>query len=68
LFTFNMFNIFSLHNLGSRVFLTNTPSVPNYLSIWMGVQFLRDLQGIYKNAQLVPYVDLNELSNELLYT
>jgi hypothetical protein len=46
----------------------DTPSVPNYLSVLIGTQILRNLWGICKNAQLGLNPDLNQLSNELFCT
>jgi hypothetical protein len=39
-----------------------TPSVPNYLSVLIGTQMLRNPGGICKNAQLGLNLDLNYLS------
>jgi hypothetical protein len=46
----------------------STPSVPNYLSVLIGTQILRNLWGICENTQLGSNPSLNELSNELIYT
>jgi hypothetical protein len=48
--------------------LTHTPSVPNYLSVLIGTQILRNLWRICENAQLGSNPSLNKLSNELFYT
>jgi hypothetical protein len=42
-----------------------TPSIPNYVSVLIGTQILRNFWGIYKNAQLGSNSSLNQLSNEL---
>jgi hypothetical protein len=44
------------------------PSVPNYLSVLIGTQILRNLWGICENVQLGFNPSLNKLSNELFYT
>jgi hypothetical protein len=46
----------------------NTLSIPNYLSVWIGTQILKNLEGICKSAHLIPHLDLNQLSNELYCT
>ena len=46
--------------------LNTTPSVSNYFSLITGI--LRNLWGICKNAQVVPDLDLNWLSNEVFCT
>jgi hypothetical protein len=46
----------------------DTPSVPNYLSVFIGTQMLRNLWGICENTQLGSNPSLNKLSNELFYT
>jgi hypothetical protein len=48
--------------------LKNTPLVPNYLSVLIGIQILRNLRGICENAQLGFNLSLNKLSNEIFYT
>jgi hypothetical protein len=48
--------------------LSYTPSVPNYLSVLIGTQILRNLWEICENAQLGSNSSLNKLSNELFYT
>jgi hypothetical protein len=48
--------------------LSYTPSVPNYLSVLIGTQILRNLWGICENAQRGSNKSLNKLSNELFYT
>jgi hypothetical protein len=53
--------------VGSRM-LCNTPSVPNYLSVFTGTQILKNPWWICENAQLGANPSLNELSNELFYT
>jgi hypothetical protein len=45
--------------------LWSTPSVPYYLSIFIGTQILRNLWGICKNAQFGSNQGLGQLSNEL---
>jgi hypothetical protein len=47
---------------------SSTPSVPNYLSILIVTQILRNLWGICKNVQLGFNLDLHQLSNELFCT
>jgi hypothetical protein len=45
-----------------------SPSVPNYLSVLIETQILRNLLGICKNTQLQSNLSLNKLSNELICT
>jgi hypothetical protein len=45
-----------------------TPSIPNYLSVLIGTQILRNLWGFVKNAQPIFNPNLNKLSSELFYT
>jgi hypothetical protein len=42
-----------------------TPSVPNYFSVLIGTQILKNLWGI---CEIGSNPSLNELSNELFYT
>jgi hypothetical protein len=49
------------------VFKNGTPFVPNYLSLLIETQVLRNLWGICEIAQLGSNPSLNKLSNELLY-
>jgi hypothetical protein len=48
--------------------LNTTPSVPNYSSVLIGTQILKNLWWICENAQLRFNPGLNKLSNELFYT
>jgi hypothetical protein len=49
------------------LFYSFTSFVPNYLSVLIGTQILRNLLGICENAQLGSNPSLIELSNELLH-
>jgi hypothetical protein len=48
--------------------LSSTPFVPNYLILLTRTRILRNLWGIYKNAQLGLDPVLTKLSNELFYS
>jgi hypothetical protein len=48
--------------------LHDTPSIPNYLSVLIGTQILKNLWGICKNAQPRFNLWLDQLSNEILCT
>jgi hypothetical protein len=45
----------------------HTSSVPDYLSVLIGSQRLKNFWGICENAQLGSNPSLNKLSNELFY-
>jgi hypothetical protein len=45
-----------------------TPSFPNYLSVLIGTQILRNLWGIYEIVQLGSNPSLHKLFNELFFT
>jgi hypothetical protein len=44
----------------------NTPSIPNYLSVFIGTQIVRNSWVTCKDGQLGPNLVLNKLSMELL--
>jgi hypothetical protein len=50
------------------VYKQYTLSIPNYLSVLIGIQIWKNLWWICKNAQLGSNSGLNKLSNELFYT